>query len=78
MKMYLHTIEGKPAGFDGEQICYAQTGKGWHAPLVKTLKQIRREQLKTINFRKKAFGEDEINNLIRYDYVIVEMPDENL
>jgi len=71
-KYYLHTIDGKPAGFDGDQICYAQKGKGWSAPLVKDLKTIRKEQKKTFKFRKK-FKEKYDKYQDEYDYVIVEV-----
>lgn len=68
MKYYLHTLDGKPAGFAGEQICYAQDGPGWKAPLAKDLKTIRREQKMSFKFRKeKGWDLD-----LRYGYVILE------
>jgi len=51
IKYYLHTIDGRPAGFDKYQICYAN--KNWMAKAVKDLKTIRKEQRLTIKFRKK-------------------------
>lgn len=74
MKFYLHTLEGKPAGFDGEQICYA--GKGhdrWKAPLVQDLKTIREQQKKTFEYRKKNFKETFDKYQTTYDYVIVSL-----
>lgn len=74
-KYYLHTLEGKPAGFDGDQIAYASKGKGWFVPLVKDLKTIRRQQQQTFEFRKK-FNEEYDKYQTTYDYVIVEGCDE--
>jgi len=71
-KYYLHTIEGKPAGFDGDQICYADKGKGWASPLVKDLKTIRKQQKKTFKFRVQ-FKEKYDKYQDKYDYVIVEV-----
>ena len=70
-KYYLHTLEGKPAGFDGEQICYASKGNGWFVPLVKDLKTIRRQQQQTFEFRKKL-KEKYDKYQTTYDYVIVD------
>jgi len=79
MKMYLHTIDGRPAGFfesdDTNQICYAHKNSKmkWNAKPVKDLKQIKEEQKKTFEFRKKEgyyLKEEE------YSYVIIEV--ENL
>lgn len=43
---YIHTIDGRPAAFDGEQICFVdQYPRGrFHARLVSSLVEIRREQ----------------------------------
>lgn len=40
MNIYIHTLNGRPAGFDGERVCYA-----WRKmPVATSLKQIREEQ----------------------------------
>ena len=78
MKMYLHTINGRPAGFSetDKQIVFANRNSRtkWKAKPVKDLKQIKEEQRKTFEFRKKnnySFKEFE------YDYVIIEVEGEN-
>ena len=51
MSKYLHTIDGRPATFDGYQICYATTN-GKANDLADSLNQIRKEQRITIENRK--------------------------
>lgn len=68
MKFYLHTINGRAAGFHGEQICFAQNGCGWKAPLVKDLNTIRKQQKQTRKWRKEMGYDFEPMD---YDYVIV-------
>lgn len=48
---YMHTIDGKPATFDGNQICYA-TYFGKANDLCSSLAQIHREQQASIRFRR--------------------------
>lgn len=67
MRYYLHTIDGKPAGFTGNQICFASKGNGWKAPLVKDLKTIRKEQRLSLKWRIAQGFKD----LGGYNYVIV-------
>lgn len=43
MAKYMHTINGRPATFDGYQICFASF-YGQANILASSLKQIRREQ----------------------------------
>ena len=78
MRMYLHTINRLPAGFSdtNKQIVFANRNSRtkWKAKPVKTLKQIKEEQKKTFEFRKKnnySFDEED------YDYVIIEVEGEN-
>lgn len=66
--MYLHTMNGRPAGWFEEQICYANA-LGWYAPLVKDLKTIRKQQNLSIKFRRKMGWFEETN----YSYVKVEV-----
>lgn len=65
MTKYMHTLGGRPAYFDGNQIVYPlRYGKA--VPLASSLKQIRSEQAKTKIWREKkgyAF------NLFDYGYV---------
>jgi len=71
VKYYLHTINGKPAGWGGEQRTYA--GKRcWRAPLVEDLKTIRKQQRATFKFRKQFGEEYDPKNQDEYDYVVVE------
>jgi len=57
MSKYLHTIDGKPATFDGYQICFA-ANRGKANNLADSLNQIRKEQHITIRNRKRdGFGE---------------------
>ena len=78
MKLYLHTIDGRPAGFskNDKQIVYANknTTTKWKAKPVKDLRQIKEEQKKTFEFRKKnnySYEESE------YNYVIIEVGEWN-
>lgn len=49
---YMHTISGIPAQYyDGEQVCYAVRHRIYR--FAKSLKQIRREQLKSNAWREK-------------------------
>lgn len=52
MSKYMHTIDGRPAMFDGYQICYA-TFYGPANKLADSLEQIRKEQRITIRNRKR-------------------------
>lgn len=74
--MYMHTIDGEPATFD-EQFQYLHFVGGRNkAMLVKSRRQIQRDQMadirsailvgKTVEERKRA--------LARYSYVLVEVP----
>jgi hypothetical protein len=48
---YLHTLDGQPAFFDKYQVCYS-TSYGEAVKLVETLKQIKREQKKSREWRR--------------------------
>lgn len=48
---YMHLIDGEPARFDGEQICYADKRR-FPVKLVDSLIQIRKEQRKSKAYRK--------------------------
>ncbi len=52
MSKYMHTIDGRPATFDGYQICFA-TFYGPANVLADSLRQIRREQQATLRNRKR-------------------------
>lgn len=72
MKFYMHTIDGKPGFWGGDQICFASHGHQVVNELAKSLDQIKREQEKTREFRKKSCGYDDA----RYGYIIVSTPGE--
>lgn len=69
---YIHTINGKVAGFNGNQICYANRPRinGWHPIAVNSLKEIREEQNKSKKYRKDRNYPD-----TDYSYVIIEVED---
>ncbi len=47
MNIYIHTLNGLAAAFDGRQVCYA-----WNrAPVAYSLKQIRQEQAASRKWR---------------------------
>ena len=48
--IYLHTAEGKPAMFDGEQIVTVCTSTGMTPAM--SVRQIRNEQQKSIRYRR--------------------------
>ncbi len=71
---YLHTLDDKPAYFDGRQICFCFQG-GDHRSrqrLVRDLKQIRKEQEASRRWRDEMGYE---NSVWRYGYVRVSLPD---
>lgn len=60
MSKYMHTIDGRPATFDGYQICYA-TFYGKPNILADSLAQIRKEQ-KLTERNRKADGYETIGD----------------
>ena len=82
MKVYLHTIDKRPAGFDGTQLVFVTKKRGSTnlLPLVKDLKTVRQQQKATIKYRKENWGEEYIQDSnmaftdgrTTYDYVIME------
>ena len=50
MTKYMHTLNSKPAYFDGTQVVYF-TRYGRAIPLVSSLKEIRKHQVKSFNYR---------------------------
>lgn len=67
MKAYMHTINGKPAQFTGGQICFAP----WKITrFAKDLRQIRREQDATKQYRKDRNYSLKFN----YGYRIIYLP----
>lgn len=53
MNKYMHMIDGEPAFFDGNMICYAKNGLRLDKLLCDSLEQIRSEQQASIAYRKK-------------------------
>lgn len=69
---YIHTINGEVAGYDGKQIYYAniiQRKNGWHPTACDSLKQIKREQKLSKEWRELKG----LYNDLKYGYVIIEV-----
>lgn len=67
MAKYMHTIDGKPATFDGWQICYA-TYYGKPNILCESLKQIRAEQkISRRNRLSRGWDDDFAYSHLRYE-----------
>lgn len=72
--LYMHTLDGQPASFDGKDYIYFASRRA-PAMLVPSLRQIRREQQKEIArivSDKGVLGGAAI--LERLDYIRVEIP----
>lgn len=71
---YMHTLNGRPAFFGTNQICYMMPGdKAFH--LVSSLKQIKQEQKITICFREsKNYTKNDLD--LVYGYLKVTLPDQ--
>lgn len=52
MAKYMHTINGRPAFFAGEQICFLCSGETLSSVLRDSLKQIRDDQNRTVWYRR--------------------------
>lgn len=70
MIYYLHTIDRKPAYFDGHQIVYATKGRA--IKLVSDLKQIKREQ-RASHLWRQSKGLELFND---YGHMRVSTPEE--
>lgn len=64
---YMHLIDNCPGRFSGKQICYAGE-KGFKVTLVNSLKQIKKEQKLSKEFRESQGWCD-----TSYSYVLVEI-----
>lgn len=71
---YIHTLNGRPAFFDGEQICYACKYQRAGNVACTSLAQIRREQRSSAKWRSENFGEEW--RAIEYGYVRFTLPQE--
>ena len=47
---YMHTIDGQPATFDGDQICFAHPRHG--NPLRRSLAEIKADRKRTERYRR--------------------------
>lgn len=63
--IYIHTINGLPATFNGDQICYASFYGPGNRPAY-SLKEIRQQQKATFKYREKKNFDC---NMHDYDYV---------
>lgn len=65
--LYMHTLYGKPAFYDGQQICYVRIGRKVHQ-LATSLEQIKSERLKSENWRNKQgfrdFGPNDYGHVL--------------
>ena len=50
VSIYMHTINGHPAGYDGDQVCYHWQGQSI-AEWPRSLAALRREQKKCMEWR---------------------------
>jgi len=71
MQAYMHTIDGKPAFFDGRQICY-MVFYGKASPLAQSLKQIRTEQKASAEWR---MGQGFQSHIEKYGHLRVAVTD---
>ncbi len=74
-KYYQHTINGKPAEFDGEQIVFSSKRNNAKYSICKSLKEIRKQQKLTKHFRAIMFREEWEDISKSYDYVIIYVPE---
>lgn len=71
--MYMHTLAGEPALFDGEQVCIPWPRDA--VSLAGSLRQIRREQSRSRAFRVELLGAAEAaTEPDTYGYVRVRVP----
>lgn len=70
---YMHTLNGEPAYFDGDQVVFA-TFYGKAAPLARSLNQIRAEQRKSGEWREMQGFKDHD----RYGHLRVRLPGDQL
>ena len=78
MKYYMHTLEGLPAAYmpSEKQICFlSHYGNRKSNSLAKDLKQIRREQKLSREYREKELHVN-IENEFKPGYVIVHTPED--
>lgn len=62
--IYIHTIDGHPAMFDGDQICFANFYGPGNTPCY-SLQEIRSQQQKSKTYRRKRNFDDSM----KYGYV---------
>ncbi len=52
--IYIHILEGRPAFFNGQQLCFVTEGGGGKgAPVAYSLRQIRDEHRKSADYRRR-------------------------
>ena len=67
---YMHTINGCPGMFDGDQICYTQGLNQSPNELALSLRQIRNEQQESKRYRSRS----RFSDTSEYGYVRVSFP----
>ena len=51
--IYIHTLHGRPAAFDGNQVCFVCGRQQRFATAAANINQIKREQRASIRYRRK-------------------------
>lgn len=64
---YMHTLNGRPAKFNGEQVLYAERGA---VETVATLALLRHQQMKSKSYRRRLTGRRDED---RYSYLVLLM-----
>lgn len=64
---YLHTLDGRPAAFDGMHVCFAQPESTAKVPLCRSLRELHKQQ--SISARNRAAC-----HLERYGHIKVVLP----
>lgn len=64
--IYIHTIDDKPAAFDGEQLCFLGGYSTWGEPCY-SLRELRQQQQASIRYRRQIGAQDELDD--KYGYV---------
>lgn len=74
--MYMHTLDEKPAAFDGKDYIFFASGGGkGRVTLARSLRQIRREQQRNIARVRREQGREFAERIIaRLGYKLVEVP----
>lgn len=70
MNKYIHLLDGKPAFFDGEQLCFADNRRHLNELLVDSLRTIRKHWYLSNEFRRSL---GYLSERTRYSYLRVKV-----